>query len=313
MSSLNARIAAAPISWGVSEVPGWGHQMASERVLGEIRSLGFHAAELGPEGYLTKDEVAGETDASDFSIIAGFIPIVFRPSQGLVDSLADLNQTFARLRDIGARLGVLAVVSDGNGYDSRPRLHGTQWREVADALNVVHEIAMANQMRAVLHPHFDTFIESTEDTLLILERSEVDVCLDTGHLALAGSDPVGLASKAPRRIQHVHLKDIDDDLAARVRRRQISYHDAVRQGLFRVLGQGEAKIEEVVTLLVSSGYEGWYVLEQDVALTEEPPPGSGPLLGVRSSLDYLIGLQKKLRNAKSPSAEPRHAPGGEAA
>lgn len=313
MSSLGARVAAAPISWGVSEVPGWGHQMASGRVFGEIRSLGFHAAELGPEGYLTKDEVAGEIGASGFSIVAGFVPIVFRPSQGLVDSLADLDQTFARLRDVGARLGVLAVVGDGNGYDSRPRLRGTQWREVADALNVVHEVAMANQMRAVVHPHFGTFIESTEDTLLILERSEVDVCLDTGHLALAGSDPVGLASIAPRRIQHVHLKDIDDDLAARVRRRQISYHDAVRQGLFRPLGQGEAKIEEVVTHLESSGYGGWYVLEQDVALAEEPPPGSGPLLGVRSSLDYLAGLQKKLRNAKSPSAESCHDPRGEAA
>jgi hypothetical protein len=29
----SARIAAAPISWGVCEVPGWGHQMAAERVL----------------------------------------------------------------------------------------------------------------------------------------------------------------------------------------------------------------------------------------------------------------------------------------
>ena len=313
MSSLQDRIAAAPISWGVSEVPGWGHQMAPERVCGEIRSLGLHAAELGPEGYLTKDEVAGEISASGFSIIAGFIPIVFRLSGGLVDSLADLEQTFARLRDVGARLGVLAVVGDGTGYDSRPRLRGTQWQEVADALDVVLEVARANQMRAVLHPHFGTFIESTEDTLQVLERSEIGVCLDTGHLALAGADPVGLASVAPRRIQHVHLKDIDDDLASRVRRRQISYSDAVRQGLFRPLGQGQAKIEEVVTHLESSGYGGWYVLEQDVALAEEPPPGSGPLLSVRSSLDYLTGLLKKLGNVGSPSAELCHDPRGGAA
>jgi inosose dehydratase len=118
---------------------------------------------------------------------------------------------------------------------------------------------------------------------------------------------------APRRIQHVHLKDIDDDLASRVRRGQISYHDAVRQGLFRPLGEGDAKIEEVVTHLESSGYGGWYVLEQDVALAEEPPPGSGPLLSVKSSLDYLNGLQKKLRDARSPSAESCHDPRGEAA
>jgi hypothetical protein len=30
------RIAAAPISWGVCEVPGWGAQMAAQRVLAEM-------------------------------------------------------------------------------------------------------------------------------------------------------------------------------------------------------------------------------------------------------------------------------------
>ena len=52
---MHARMAAAPISWGVSELPGWGHQMGRERVLAEAQGLGFHALEAGPEGWLPDD------------------------------------------------------------------------------------------------------------------------------------------------------------------------------------------------------------------------------------------------------------------
>jgi hypothetical protein len=37
------RLAAAPISWGVCEVPGWGRQLAPERVLAEMVATGLGA------------------------------------------------------------------------------------------------------------------------------------------------------------------------------------------------------------------------------------------------------------------------------
>src|SRR3989442_14785958 len=52
---MSTRIAGAPISWGVSEVPGWGHQMRRERVLTEMRELGLAATEAGPDGFLPDD------------------------------------------------------------------------------------------------------------------------------------------------------------------------------------------------------------------------------------------------------------------
>ena len=39
------RIAGAPISWGVCEVPGWGHQLAPQRVLTEMRDVGLAATD----------------------------------------------------------------------------------------------------------------------------------------------------------------------------------------------------------------------------------------------------------------------------
>ena len=49
------RVAAAPISWGVCEVPGWGRVLDAATVLGEMAALGVQATELGPPGYLPRD------------------------------------------------------------------------------------------------------------------------------------------------------------------------------------------------------------------------------------------------------------------
>ena len=49
------KIAGAPISWGVCEVPDWGYQMAPERVLTEMREIGLTATEFGPQGWLPTD------------------------------------------------------------------------------------------------------------------------------------------------------------------------------------------------------------------------------------------------------------------
>ena len=34
-------------------------------------------------------------------------------------------------------------------------------------------------------------------------------------------------------------------------------------GLFRPLGQGDTPVAETIAVLEASGYDGWYVLEQD--------------------------------------------------
>ena len=53
------RIAAAPISWGVCEVPGWGHQLDPKEVLTEMVELGITATEFGPQGWLPESRPLG--------------------------------------------------------------------------------------------------------------------------------------------------------------------------------------------------------------------------------------------------------------
>jgi inosose dehydratase len=92
---------------------------------------------------------------------------------------------------------------------------------------------------------------------------------------------------APDRVRHVHLKDVDGAIAGRVMAGDLVYGDAVRAGVFRPLGDGDVDIVGLVQTLESAGYEGWYVLEQDVMLDAEPAD-AGPVANVRRSLDFLL-------------------------
>jgi inosose dehydratase len=135
-------------------------------------------------------------------------------------------------------------------------------------------------------------VESGEDTDRVLAGSSIGLCLDTGHLLIAGADPVALARQHPGRIAHVHLKDVRRPVAEQVRSGELSYTDGVRAGVYVPLGQGDVDVAAIVGALEDDGYAGWYVLEQDTILDADPggQPGHLPVDDVETSLDFLLGL-----------------------
>jgi inosose dehydratase len=64
----------------------------------------------------------------------------------------------------------------------------------------------------------------------------------------------------------------------------------VIDGMFVPLGAGDVDIAGVIRTLEKSGFTGWYVLEQDVALSKEPDPGAGPKADAELSVEFLRGL-----------------------
>ena len=58
-------------------------------------------------------------------------------------------------------------------------------------------------------------------------------------------------------------------MADKVRKNEVTYYDAMLAGLYTPLGKGDANIKEIVRNLIKAGYEGWFVLEQDNALSAE--------------------------------------------
>ncbi|MDP9406500.1 MAG: TIM barrel protein [Actinomycetota bacterium] len=285
------RVAGAPISWGVCEVPGWGHQMSADRVLGEMREAGLVATEFGPEGFLPAEPQAkaDRLAAARLSAVGGFVPVVLHdPDLDLRATLLPTLESF-----VAARAGTLVLSADAGaaGYDERVELDDPAWRVLFDNLDRIGDLAGERGVTATLHPHVGTVVERTPEVERVLEGAALPLCLDTGHLLIGGTDPAALAREVPGRVAHVHLKDVDAALADRVRNAELTYTEAVARGLYRPLGQGDVDIAGIVRSLEGAGYQGWYVMEQDTILDAEPAPGEGPLAAVQSSLDYLKGLQ----------------------
>ena len=121
------------------------------------------------------------------------------------------------------------------------------------------------------------------------------LCLDTGHLSIGRSDPIEIAELAGPRVNHVHLKDVDLEVAGRLADRELSFKEAAQKNAFRPLGDGNVDVNGVVDRLEGSGYSGWYVLEQDSVVEVEPGEGEGPVTEVRRSLEFLEARLEDLR------------------
>jgi inosose dehydratase len=285
------RIAGAPISWGVCEVPGWGHQLTAARVLSEMRELGLAATELGPEGFLPSDPAELSTLLGDYGLrsVGQFVPVVLHDAAR--DPVPDLAAPLDAVVAAGGDVVVLAAATGAEGYDSRPTLDEDQWATLLTNLDRLAAAAADHGVLAVLHPHIGTLVESRDDVDRVLAGSAVKLCLDTGHLLIGGTDPLRLAREMPGRIAHVHLKDVDAALAARVQSGELTYTDAVRAGMYTPLGAGDVDIAGIVASLRANGFDGWFVMEQDTILDGEPA-GEGPVSDVRASIAYLHDVSR---------------------
>ncbi|BAH49327.1 sugar phosphate isomerase/epimerase family protein [Rhodococcus opacus] len=286
---MTIRLAGAPISWGVCEVEGWGHQLESDRVLTEMRDAGLAATELGPDGFLPSDpqELTDTLARYDLTAVGGFVPVLLHDPDH--DAVAAVGGALDALAASKSEVIVLAAVTGAAGYDSRPELDDAGWKTLLRNLDRLSSAASDRGLRAVIHPHVGTMIENRAEVDRILDGSSIPLCLDTGHLLIGGTDPLDLVTTAPERIAHTHLKDVDATLLERVRAGELTYTEAVAQGMYTPLGAGDVDIAGVVERLQNRGYHGWYVLEQDTILASEPKD-EGPLRDVVRSVEYLRGI-----------------------
>ena len=116
------KIAGAPISWGVCEVPDWGYQMTPERVLTEMRQIGLTATEFGPQGWLPVDAEERAAVVNQYGLKpvgAVFLAVMHDPE---FDPIPQVEQELKAFEVAGGEFLVLAADSGRDGYDDRPVL-----------------------------------------------------------------------------------------------------------------------------------------------------------------------------------------------
>lgn len=284
-----ARVSGAPISWGVSEQPGWGVRIPVRRVLDELVGEGLAAIEHGDTGFFPVDDDEANALLGGYGVrmIAAFVPLLLHDESRREEALELARASARRIRALGGTHFVTAAVYE---YDWRApeAIPAAQYAVLAESLKRVDDIAEEHGLVQVLHPHLNTVVETARDVELTLEASDVRWCMDSGHLAVGGVDPVAFTREHASRIAHAHLKDVDLAVAPRVLSRELPDMKAgVSAGLFRPFGEGGVAIDECVLALEAAGYDGWYVMEQDTFVPELPPEGEGPVVDLRTSLAYL--------------------------
>jgi inosose dehydratase len=291
--NLMKRLAGAPISWGVCEVPGWGIELSPRRVLGEMQELGLTATELGSDGYLPTDPAALKDLCAEFDLemIGGFVPLVLHQAAELDATIEAARRTAELMSAAGATVFVTSAVTDWD-WGPRAELTADDWNFAAKSLSIVDDIVGEFEMTQAIHPHLRTVVETRADIEALLDVSDVGWTFDMGHMQIGGMDPLEFIDVAFDRIRHVHLKDVVMDLAAPVFAGEQSIMEGVQAGMFCNLGRGNVPIGAIVTDLEARGYDQWYVLEQDAAITsDEPEVGAGPILDVLASIEFLTGVE----------------------
>jgi inosose dehydratase len=288
-------VANAPVSFGAFEVTvGDPHVPDPLAVLDAVQRAGYAGIDLGPPGYLGGgDELPRRLSDRNLNLAGGYIAMPFSEPDRMgpaMDELGDLldifDQVSSSLPRLRGRAGVGAfppkpTLADA-GSEARRKTPGrahddpslmldeAAWTRFAESMKRVTGLCRARGYEPTFHHHGASHVETPQEIEAMLERTDVGLCLDTGHLVIGGGDPIKAARAWAARINQLHLKDVRRAVVDRVVARKGVMIDFWREGAFCPLGEGDLDIDGILGAL--QGFSGWLVVEQDML----PRPGDPP-------------------------------------
>ena len=295
---MNIQIGIGPDSWGVWEL-NQPNQVPWQRFLDEVVEAGYLWIEAGPYGYLPTDlhTLRRELDMRGLGLIATTV------MNGHLEDESHwprIENDVVRVGEMGAALGAKYLVLIDDAYidllsGNRVRsstLDEDGWKRLIEVTNKIADIVQGRfGLTLTLHPNAETHVETEEHLERVLEETDpalVSLCLDTGHLAYTGGDPVRFMAKHHDRIPYLHLKNVDLDLLTLAKSERMPMVEATAAGVFCEPMDGMVDFEALVVVLRDVRYEGWVTVEQDMY----QPPMDKPLPVAKRTRSFLreIGM-----------------------
>jgi inosose dehydratase len=293
---MKIKIGTAPDSWGVW-FPSDPLQPPWQQVLDEVVSCGYEWIELGPYGYLPAElpVLRSEFERRGLRATASFV-MVHLEDPRIWPALEEQVLRFGELlAGMGAPYLLLIddVYTDMAGNLLGPRvLDDAGWGRLIENTHKVAELARRKLgLEMVFHPHAETHVEYEDQIERFLEETDpatVSLCLDTGHHAYRGGDPVSFVRKHHDRIHYLHLKNVDRNVQKKVEAEKIPFSKAVSMDMFCEPSVGAVDFLALRDALLDVGYEGLATVEQDMY----PAPFDKPMPIAKRTLEYFreIGL-----------------------
>jgi inosose dehydratase len=285
------RIATAVVNWNTPDIPEIFPWMPYGEALDHMVEAGYDATEWGPSMPTDPVELGEALGIRGLDLVGAFVGLGFRDADRLEPELERALGIARFLTANGGRVLIAAEAGDdrrrgeaGHVDESRGLTDG-QWRSLASGLGELARRIEPMGMTLAFHNHVGTYVETPAETARLLDEADpalVGWCLDIGHLAFGGGQAIDLLPRYADRVRHVHAKDVDGAVLARAKDEGWSFGRALANFVFPPLGEGIARIPEVVEALRGAGYDGWYVIEQDTA--------PDPTATARANREYLEGL-----------------------
>ena len=274
------KIANAPCSWGALEFELEGKSLGYEQVLSEMVETGYAGTELGDWGFMPVNptELKNVLDRKKLELLGAFVPVALANNEAHDAGVELALKTAGLMYEAGYKDAFVVLADENGSVEVRTKNAGRITPEMgltdkqctvfaSGAEKVAKAVLEKYNMRTVFHHHCGGYIETPGEVDKLMENTDpslLGLCLDTGHYAFGGGNPVEALNKYFNRTWHVHFKDYDPKVGKDAVKNQYNYFKSVEEGVFCELGKGNVDFHSIVSILNKNGYDGWIVVEQDV-------------------------------------------------
>jgi inosose dehydratase len=246
-------------------------------ILQDVKRAGFDAVTLGVLSTQTRAEFEREVADAGLALAPGYTGVGLPPesvrpgSPEWVRHFDGVRRTASESRHFGLDTVFLAPAVEfgadaprtevaaavGHAFDPR------RLERMTEVLAEATELFAAEGVRAGLHNHVGTWVETAEEIDAVLAAVPgLGASFDVGHSAWAGIDSTDLVARYADRVIDLHVKDLDLTRAAASREHPTSYNWTVSRGLFQEPGRGDVDLEGVLDALPED-WDGWVIVEVD--------------------------------------------------
>jgi inosose dehydratase len=272
------RFGIAPIAWTNSDLPQLGGDTSLETCLTESRAAGYSGTETGVKFPMGPGKLGSILKSHRLALVSGWFSgellsgSLEREKERMAGQLATFKALGAPLLIYAETSGSVQAKQD-RGISGRPRLTDEEIRSYGRKLTELAEWMAGEGMPMSYHHHMGTVIENEREVDLLMRHTgaAVGLLLDTGHLTYAGASVLDTTRRHARRINHVHCKDIRWDVLKAARQEDMSFLNAILDGVFTVPGDGMIDYYAFTRLLAEIGYSGWAVVEAEQDPVKAPP------------------------------------------
>jgi inosose dehydratase len=291
-SKAQVRLGVSPLSWTNDVLADLGGDVPLEVCLKDAADIGYEGVELGRKFPRDPNELRPKLSEYGLQLAGGWYSGLLA-ERSLEEEWA-AAQDHIRLLE-GCACQVLVYGEEGKtpeGFLDLPLSQSPDLKlvDLGAYAKKLGEFAVRLKERGIVlayHHHLMMLVERAEEIAAFCESSDeaVGLLLDTGHAYAAGADYGEILRRFGKRVAHIHLKDVRPNVLDWVRKNDVSFNAAVREGLFTVPGDGCVNFSEIANFVRTSGYRGWVVVE-----AEQDPAKAPPKLYAQKAYSYIRNL-----------------------